>query len=208
MPVRLDYQMIEEYVKPGDRVLDLGCGDGALLEQLMAEKAVQGFGIDIDLEAVQKCIARGVPVYHGDMLEGLAMFEAGHFDCVILSQTLQQVLHPDNVMREILRVGRRAIISFPNFGHWRVRLQLLMLGRMPVTAALPYRWYGTPNVHLLTIKDFLDLCRQQDLEIVDRIYLTPAYSRLPVALSNLLAAMAIFVVQRQANSHLAQGDVT
>ncbi len=197
MPVRLDYRMIEEYVKPGDKVLDLGCGDGALLEQLRTEKGVQGFGIDNDLDEVQKCIARGVPVYHGDMLEGMAMFEEGRFDCVVLSQTLQQSLRPETVVREMLRVGRRAIISFPNFAHWRVRAHLLLLGRMPVTRVLPYKWYDTPNVHLLTVKDFMDLCRRQNLEIVDRIYLTPRYRRLPVTLSNLLAAMAIFVIQRR-----------
>ncbi len=197
MPVRLDYRMIEEYVKPGDKVLDLGCGDGALLEQLRVEKGVQGFGIDNDLDEVQKCIARGVPVYHGDMLEGMAMFEEIRFDCVVLSQTLQQSMRPETVLREMLRVGRRAIISFPNFAHWRVRAHLLFLGRMPVTRVLPYKWYDTPNVHLLTVKDFVDLCRRQNLEIVDRIYLTPKYRRLPVTLSNLLAAMAIFVIQRR-----------
>lgn len=195
MPVRLDYRMIEEHVRPGDRVLDLGCGDGSLLEQLIAERGVQGFGIDLDLAEVQKCIARGVPVYHGDMLEGMAMFEAGRFDCVILSQTLQQALQPHRVVQEMMRVGRRAIISFPNFGHWRVRLQLLLRGRMPVTRVLPYKWYDTPNIHLLTVKDLEDFCRQENLDIIDRIYLTPEYGRLPGVLANLLASMAIFVVQ-------------
>ncbi|MHC4481068.1 MAG: methionine biosynthesis protein MetW, partial [Planctomycetota bacterium] len=113
MPVRPDYQIIEEYVEPGARVLDVGCGDGELLAQLIEEKGVEGCGIDIDLQQVQKTIHRGVPVYHGDMLEGMAMFEDGRFDCVILSQTLQQTLHPDEVVKEMLRVGRRAVISFP-----------------------------------------------------------------------------------------------
>ncbi|MGD2174470.1 MAG: methionine biosynthesis protein MetW [Candidatus Brocadiaceae bacterium] len=197
MPVRLDYQMIEDYVEPGARVLDLGCGDGALLRQLIDERDCEGRGIDIDLEQVHRCIDRGVPVYHGDMLEGMAMFEDASFDCVVLSQTLQQTQRPDRVVREMLRVGRRAIISFPNFAHWRVRLSLLLSGRMPVTRVLPYRWYETPNIHLLTIKDFLRLCRELNLEIIDRIYLSSKYRRLPGLLANLLAGMAIFVVERE-----------
>ena len=197
MPGRLDYRVIEDYVGPGAKVLDLGCGDGDLLGQLIREKGVNGCGVDIDLEEVQKCIARGVPAYHGDMLEGMAMFEDGRFDCVILSQTLQQTLSPWHVIQEMLRVGRRAIISFPNFGHWRVRMQLLLGGRMPVTRALPHQWYETPNIRVLTIKDFLDLCRELDLRIIDRIYLTPNYGRLPSFLANLLASMAIFVVERR-----------
>jgi methionine biosynthesis protein MetW len=195
MPVRLDYRMIEEYVPPGSQVLDLGCGDGALLEQLIADKGCRGCGIDMDLEAVQKCIARGVPVYHGDMLEGMAMFEDRRFDCVVLSQTLQQAVCPDRVLREMLRVGRRAVISFPNFGHWKVRLQLLFGGRMPITRVLPHKWYSTPNIHLLTIRDFFDLCAEQGLRVVDRTYLTPSYGRLPGVLANLFASMAIFVVE-------------
>ncbi len=196
MPVRVDYQMIEGHVEPGARVLDLGCGDGELLSQLIREKNCRGTGIDVDLRQVRQCIQRGVPVYHGDMLEGMEMFEEDTFDCVILSQTLQQTERPDEVVREMLRVGRRAVISFPNFGHWKVRLKLLLTGRMPVTGVLPYRWYETPNIHLLTVRDFLDLCRRQDLRLVDSIYLTPGYHRLPALLGNLLASLAIFVVER------------
>ena len=195
MPVRLDYQIIEEHVEPGAKVLDLGCGDGALLERLLNEEGCDGCGIDVDLEEVRKCIARGVPVYHGDMLEGMAMFEDGRFDCVILSQTLQQTEQPERVVQEMLRVGRRAIISFPNFGHWRVRCQLLLSGKMPATRVLPYQWHDTPNIHLLTIKDFFELCRRLNLRIVDRAYLTPNYRRLPSLLGNLLASTAIFVVE-------------
>lgn len=195
MPVRLDYRMIEEHVEPGAQVLDLGCGDGTLLEQLITERGAKASGIDLDLQQVQKCIARGVPVYHGDMLEGMAMFEDGRFDCVILSQTLQQTLEPHRVVQEMLRVGRRAIISFPNFGHWRVRLQLLLGGRMPVTNVLPYKWHDTPNIRLLTIKDFLDLCKEQNLRVIEKIFVTAKYRHLPALFANLLASMAIFVVE-------------
>jgi len=198
MPVRLDYRMIENYVEPGARVLDLGCGDGALLEDLIDRMGVDGCGIDADLKQVQKCISRGVPVYHGDMLEGMAMFEDGRFDCVVLSQTLQQTLKPHLVAREMLRVGRRAVISFPNFGHWKVRLQLLLRGRVPVTRVLPYKWYDTPNIHLLTVRDFLRLCGELHLEVIDRIFVTPNYRRLPGFLANLFASMAIFVVEKRA----------
>jgi len=198
MPVRLDYRMIQDYVEPGSRVLDLGCGDGALLEELIREKGVQACGIEIDGELVRRCIARGVPVYHGDMLEGMAMFEDGRFDCVVLSQTLQQTYAPLRVVKEMLRVGRRAVISFPNFGHWRVRVQLLLRGRMPVTRVLPYMWYETPNIRVLTIKDFLDVCRELELRIVDRLFLTAAYRRLPGLLANLTASMAMFVIESNA----------
>ncbi|MFO7956711.1 MAG: methionine biosynthesis protein MetW [Candidatus Brocadiia bacterium] len=198
MPVRLDYQMIEEYVPDGAAVLDLGCGDGTLLGQLIEEKGCSGIGVDNDLAQVHRCIARGVPVYHGDMLEAMEMFEEGRFDCVVLSQTLQQTPQPDRVVQEMLRVGRRAIISFPNFAHWRVRCKFVFTGRMPVTGVLPYTWYETPNIHLLTIKDFLDFCREQGLRVLDTIYLSPGYKVLPGFLANLTASLAIFVVEREA----------
>ena len=196
MPVRLDYKLIEQYVEPGARVLDLGCGDGALLEELIREKGVDGFGIDKDVEEVQRCIARGVPVYHGDVLEALEMFSDDTFGCVILSQTLQQTQEPRRVVAEMMRVGRRGIISFPNFGHWRVRMQLLLGGRTPRTRVLPYTWYNTPNIRVLSVKDFVDFCHEEGLCIVDRLFLTPDYGRLPGVMANLLASVAMFVVEK------------
>ena len=196
MPIRIDYEYIEAHVPHSARVLDLGCGDGSLLGQLIRQKSVEGCGIDLDQQAVQACIGLGVPVYHGDMLDGLGMFADGTFDCVVLSQTLQQALDPAAVIAEMLRVGRKAIISFPNFGHWRVRLQLLLGGRMPVTRVLPYQWHDTPNVHLLTIRDFLAFCAERRLSIVDRAFFSPAYRKLPAFAANLLAGTAIFVIEK------------
>jgi methionine biosynthesis protein MetW len=198
MPIRLDYRMIEEYVEPGARVLDLGCGDGSLLQDLIEHKGVEGCGIDADLEQVRRCIARGVPVFHGDLLEGMAMYADGRFDCVVLSQTLQQTMQPRRVVEEMMRVGRRGIISFPNFAHWSVRLHLLLRGTMPVTRGLPYSWYETPNIHLLTIRDFLHLCRDLELEVVDRKFLTRDWERLRGPLPNLRAGAAVFVIERKA----------
>jgi len=194
MPVRLDYKLIERYIPEGARVLDLGCGDGALLEQLIQEKNVDGRGIDIDSRAVQACIGRGVPVYHGDMLEGMGMFGDNSFDCVVLGQTLQQTLEPAEVVRQMLRVGRTAIISFPNFGYFKLRLQLLFKGRMPTLGQHRCQWYDTSDIHLLTIKDFLKLCREWNFRIIDKIYLSPGYHRVPALGANLLASMAIFVL--------------
>ncbi len=196
MPIRIDYEYIEAHVPQRARVLDLGCGDGSLLGQLICEKGVEGCGIELDQLAVQACISLGVPVYHGDMLDGLGMFADSTFDCVVLSQTLQQALDPTAVIAEMLRVGRKAIISFPNFGHWRVRLRLLLGGRMPVTRVLPYQWYDTPNVHLLTIRDFLAFCAERRLSIVDRAFFSPAYCKLPAFAANLFASTAIFVMEK------------
>ncbi len=191
-----DYEFIEAHVDRGARVLDLGCGDGALLAQLIADLDVHGRGIDIDGSVVPACIERGVPVFHGDMLEGMAMFADGCFDCVILSQTLQQTECPTEVIREMLRVGRRAIISVPNFGYWRVRLQLLLTGHMPVTRTLPYEWHNTPNIHMLTIADFRQSCAENGLRIIDSIFLNSHMRRLPAFMANQLACSAVFVVEK------------
>jgi len=196
MPARIDYEYIEAHMPDGARVLDLGCGDGALLERLIRDKGADAHGIEVDEEAVRQCIRRGVPVYHGDMLEGMKMFRDGTFDCVVLSQTLQQALRPAAVVEEMLRVGRRGIISFPNFGHWRVRLQLLFSGRAPVTRSLPYAWHDTPNLRVLTLKDFRDFCRERRLRIADSIYFSGTYRKIPPLAANLLAATAVFIIER------------
>lgn len=180
----------------GASVLDLGCGDGELLELLQVRKHVYGTGVEISGEGVQQCIARGLSVVHGNIDEGLADYADDSFDFVILSQTLQAVHNPRLVLREMMRVGRRGIVSFPNFGHWRVRWELLRTGRMPKARHLPYEWYDTPNIHLSTVRDFEDLCRLERVRIARAIYLSNGnrVSFMP----NLRAELAVFVVERGA----------
>jgi methionine biosynthesis protein MetW len=195
---RIDYKLIEGLVPEGATVLDLACGDGELLAELIREKHVHGSGVEIDQAAVEKCIARGLSVFHGDLDAGLADFMDQSHDVVILSLSLQQLRRPRMIVREMVRVGRLAIVSFPNFAHWSTRMQLFALGRMPVTRELPYQWWDTPNIHLCTVEDFRTLCRAEGLRIEHELYLRsvdrPAPER-PV-LPNLLARLAIFAVTR------------
>lgn len=193
---RMDYELIAQLVPEGSRVLDLGCGDGRLLADLEANRGCRGYGIEINDAAVSDCLQRGVAVYHGDMLEGMANFRDGAFDVVILSQTLQQAAAPLRVIHEMLRVGHSAIISFPNFGYWRTRLQLLLRGHMPRHDLLPYTWYETPNVHLCTVADFVDLCDRERLRRVVQIFLAPPDRHIGGFLANWRAGLAIFQVER------------
>ena len=159
--VRLDYRLISDLVPHGARVLDLGCGDGSLIELVRAEKDAFVRGVELSKEGVAACIGRGLSVFQGDLDEGLEGFGDDTFDLVILSQTLQVVRNPALVMTEMLRVGRRGIVSFPNFGHWRIRGYLSLRGRMPVSRSIPYQWYETPNIHHTTLTDFRDFCRRE-----------------------------------------------
>jgi len=194
---RLDYELIQALVPDGARVLDLGCGDGQLLAELEQRKGCQGRGIEINERAVLACIQRGVAVYHGDMVEGMGFYHDATFDVVILSQTLQQAADPVRVIREMLRVGKTAIISFPNFGYWRVRLQLLLTGRMPKTPLLPYDWFNTPNVHLCTVNDFRVLCAALELERVQEIFVAPPARAISSFWANARAGLAIFQIHPQ-----------
>jgi len=196
---RPDYDLIASFIPEGSRVLDLGCGDGQLLEILAQRKKCLVRGIEIDEGHVSEAIRHGVPVFHGDMLEGMGYYRDGSFDVVVLSQTLQQTLNPPQVLREMLRVGHNAIVSFPNFGLLKTRLQLLFSGRMPRHEYLPYTWYETPNVHLCTITYFKQLCTQEHLRIQREIYLAPRGQRLPAVLANSLAGLAIFELVRDSS---------
>ncbi|MHB8668194.1 MAG: methionine biosynthesis protein MetW [Burkholderiales bacterium] len=166
--VRADLDAIAAWVRPGASVLDLGCGEGLLLKYLKQSRAVRGYGIDISDANVLACVKNSVNVIQSDLEAGLAGFDAGSFDYVILSQTLQAMRRTGEIIMEMLRVGREGIVSFPNFGYWPQRLQI-MFGRMPVSDVLPYLWYDTPNVHLCTLADFEDFCASHGVRILERI---------------------------------------
>jgi methionine biosynthesis protein MetW len=191
---RSDYAIIGEIVEPGAKVLDLGCGEGELLQWLAENKGVDARGVEISGARVQRAIARGVSVYQGDIDQGLADYPDQAFDYVILSQTLQETRHPLQVLREMLRVGRRAIVAFPNFGHWRVRLSMLVSGRAPKTRLFPYDWYDSPNIHFLTVDDFEQLVRQEGLAVERRFFLDG--QRRIGGLPNLRAEVAVYLVRR------------
>lgn len=186
---RPDFAAIARWIAPGNRVLDLGCGDGTLLQYLEQARQAQGYGIEIDDGKVLECVKNGINVLQLNLESGLSAFQDNSFDCVILSQTLQAVRHTEYILKEMLRVGREAIVSFPNFGHWSARLQVAA-GRMPVSESLPYEWFDTPNVHLCTVRDFDDLCRKLGVRIEERLVL---HGGRPVAfLPNLLGSLAVY----------------
>ena len=191
---RSDYAIIGGIIEPNSRVLDLGCGEGELLAWLAQNKHVDARGVEISGEKARQAIARGVSVFHSDLEEALADLPNQAFDYVILSQTLQETRAPLKVLQEMLRVGRRAIVAFPNFGHWRVRLSHLLTGRAPKTKLFPYDWYDSPNIHFLTVHDFEDMAQTQHWTIERRMFL---YGNRSVKLfPNLLAEVAVFLVRK------------
>jgi methionine biosynthesis protein MetW len=197
---RLDHLLIADMVEPGARVLDVGCGDGALLQLLAQKKNVDGRGVELSQRGVNECVAKGLSVIQGDADTDLSDYPDDGFDYVILSQTLQATRHPREALQNMLRIGRRAIVSFPNFGYWRVRAQLAFRGRMPVTGNLAYSWHDTPNIHLCTIRDFVLLVDDLGAHIERGVALdragAPIRVNAPWWIWNLLGEQAIFLLER------------
>jgi len=190
---RPDYAAIAGWVSVGSSVLDLGCGDGSLLRYLRDSRSTAGYGVEIDDDRVLACVKSGVNVIQGDLERGLSEFESRSFDYVVLSQTLQAMKNGERIINDMLRVGREGIVTFPNFGYWKNRLQVVG-GRMPVSENLPYEWHDTPNVHLCTIADFERFCAGREVKILERKVLTRGR---PVSvLPNLLGSLAVYRFQR------------
>lgn len=190
--IKVDYTIITRLISASSSVLDLGCGDGALLARLVRHKSVKAQGIEIDGNAILECVKRGLSVFQDDIDSGLSEYEDKSFDFVILNQSLQQVKKPDTVLKEALRVGRKVIIGIPNFAHISARFQIFFRGRTPVTGALPYRWYDTPNLHFLSILDFIDYCKKQNIMIEETHFVGTA--RTVRFFPNLFAQRGIFIV--------------
>ncbi|MCF7791415.1 MAG: methionine biosynthesis protein MetW [Victivallales bacterium] len=194
--LRQDLKEISNLVAPKSKVLDLGCGNGSLLAKLRSEKDVIGSGIELAQERIIKCTEKGVPVVQENLDDGLCQFKDNSFDYVILSKTLQSVQRPDHLLKDMVRVGKKAILSIINMGFYRLRLQLLFTGRMPESKTLPYHWYNTPNTHLGTIKDFQLLCSSLDIKIIREIPLNENSNSLTKFFPNLFATTSVFKVTK------------
>lgn len=200
-PARVDFDVIASLVKPGTRVLDVGCGDGALLELLQNRAQIDGRGVELSQAGVDLSLARGLSVIQGDADSDLVYYPDGCFDYVILSQTLQATRNPKQVLDELLRIGKHAIVSIPNFGYWRVRASLLFRGRMPITKELPYSWYDTPNIHFCTIQDLIDTIREVGGNVEEAVALNRSGERINIRLPkpawNLFGQQAVFLLSRK-----------
>jgi len=198
--MKQEFKIIAELIETNTRVLDVGCGDGTLMEFLKNNKKIDIRGIEISKNNVQQCIGKGLTVIEGDAEKDLSQFPDGSFDFVILSQTLQAFLNPEKVISELLRVGKKAIVTIPNFGYWKVRLHLLVKGTMPVTRTLPEEWYNTPNLHMCTIRDFFNFCERREINLYNSIALqnlkSSKITNSNLALKNLTAVLGIFLIEK------------
>jgi len=198
--MKQEFKIISDFIETNSRVLDVGCGDGTLMEFLQNNKEIDIRGIEISKNNVQKCIGKGLTAIEGDAEKDLSQFPDGSFDFVILSQTLQAFLNPEIVIQELLRVGKKAIVTIPNFGFWRVRLHLLIKGTMPITKNLPDEWYNTPNLHMCTIKDFYKFCNERDIVLDKALALhnekTSFINEANLNIKNLSAELGIFLIEK------------
>ena len=198
--MKQEFKIISDLIKKNTRVLDVGCGDGTLMQFLQNNKQIDIRGIEISKENSQKCVGKGLTVIEGDAEKDLSQFPDGSFDFVILSQTLQAFLNPEIVIKELLRVGKKAIVTVPNFGFWKVRLHLLVKGTMPITKNLPDEWYNTPNLHMCTIKDFYKFCHERDIKLAKALALhnekTSYIDEANINIKNLTAELGIFFIEK------------
>ena len=198
--MKQEFKIISDFIEKNTRVLDVGCGDGTLMEYLKTNKKIDIRGIEISKKNSQKCVSKGLIVIEGDAEKDLAQFPDSSFDFVILSQTLQAFLNPEIVIQELLRVGKKAIVTVPNFGFWKVRLHLLIKGTMPITKNLPDEWYNTPNLHMCTIKDFYNFCHDREITLDTALALhnekTSSINEMNLSIKNLSAELGIFLIKR------------
>ena len=198
--MKQEFKIISDFIEKNTRVLDVGCGDGTLMEYLKTNKEIDIRGIEISKNNSQKCVGKGLTVIEGDAEKDLTQFPDGSFDFVILSQTLQAFLNPETVIQELLRIGKKAIVTVPNFGFWKVRLHLLIKGTMPITKNLPDEWYNTPNLHMCTIKDFYNFCHDRGIKLDKALALqnekTSYINEINLNIKNLSAELGIFLIER------------
>ncbi len=193
--MKIDHKIIADLIQDGSKVLDLGCGDGSLLESLIKNKNVTGMGVDNWPEGLNECMSKGLPVMQFDLNKGLQTFKDQSFDYVVLNMTLQAMYRPDQVIKEMIRVGKKAIVGFPNFGHYKLVLRMLFSGRMPKTKTLPYEWYNSPNIRLMTIQDFRRLCVDNNVKILQQTFLNENGKRISGHLMRWRASEGIFLLE-------------